>query len=118
MKQITLANLSEATEQEVYDQVATHLLTQNCKPKERDYGLCLYRGPNNTKCAAGCLIADSEYRREMEGVSWRDLARDKRVPLEHSNLIMALQRVHDRSESNEWPIKLKQLALEWGLKPI
>ena len=45
--------------QEIFDTVSVHLLTQNEKSQESDfYRSCLYRGPNGTKCAVGCLIKD------------------------------------------------------------
>jgi hypothetical protein len=52
--------------QEVFDKVSTHLFTQG-KPsmsKEMD---CKYRY-NGLSCAVGCLIPDSLYQDDLEGV--------------------------------------------------
>lgn len=53
------------TAQEIFDKVATHLATQKVASFERFQG-CLYRGPNGTMCAVGCLIPDSAYSPDFE----------------------------------------------------
>ena len=66
---ITLTTLAEATQQQVFDQVATHLLVDQ---REKSYTLdddgddqCAYKMEddkgNTLKCAVGCLISDDEY---------------------------------------------------------
>lgn len=116
---ITLATLKDATAQEVYDQVKNHLLNQNAK--STDYkGNCKYRGDDGFKCAAGCLMSDEEYEPEFDealGVSWICLSERRKAPKEHSDLIQALQTIHDKSEVHEWPSKLTELALEFELTP-
>jgi hypothetical protein len=114
---ITLATLPDAIEQEVFDQVKTHLLTQNVK----SYGVgskCAYRGANDTKCAAGCLIGDDEYRPIMDSQYgwWQSLIQVEMVPANHSTLIHALQRVHDQFEPDEWLCQLKLVAEEYKLE--
>lgn len=114
---ITLANLSDATPQQVFDQVAVHLLTQNSRStKEHDAGFgCAYRGDNGLACAAGCLIDDSEYRDLMEDRSWFDLAREGWVPETHKDLIQALQQIHDDHFTGSWRDALASYAFEYGL---
>lgn len=115
---ITLKTLSQATAQEVFDQVAKHLLTQNAKSVtfNEDYGkdFCMYRGDNGLKCAAGCLIGDDEYRNDMEDYLYSSL---RESPEEHQELITRLQCIHDQREVKEWKSELKSLAedthLEW-----
>ena len=105
---ITLATLSEATAQEVFNQVTTHLLTQN-EVSTKD-GRCVYHF-NGLKCAAGCLIADDEYALEFEDITWDQLVHiDRRVPTHHANLISNLQRVHDRYNPEEWAAELEEFA--------
>lgn len=68
---ITLKNLHEATAQQVFTQVATHLLTQKERSfviDDRGEELCAYRGDNGLKCAAGCLISNDEYNPIMDGL--------------------------------------------------
>jgi hypothetical protein len=113
---ITLKTLKDHTLQEVFDQVATHLLTQGKQALDGDR--CLYRAPDGTKCAIGCLISDEEYKPEIEGHSIRDLAD---LFLLHANLqvfdlLKALQRIHDMLAPKDWEFKLKEVATHWNLE--
>jgi hypothetical protein len=110
---ITLATLPEATAQEVFDQSAIHLLTQNKKsssyvPKKAD-GICKYR-LGDLKCAAGCFISDEEYNSSFEGKSWTTLHKEKLVPSNHYLLIKDLQEIHDEYSPDKWKELLKNLA--------
>ena len=96
------------TEQEVFDKVAPHLLTQqvaaygpNPNPGDESQGKsCLYRGPNGTMCAVGCLIPDEVYNPVMEGSGVENLldAYEEELPdlVPHVDLLVRLQAVHDR----------------------
>ena len=114
MKKITLKTLNDATAQEVFDQVAVHLLTQ----KARSKGLtgCAYRSKEGLKCAAGCLIADCEYDPSFDDVNqntqWKTLVLKGKVPDRHEILIMDLQNIHDYSAPEEWKLRLFNLAYE------
>jgi hypothetical protein len=115
---ITLKTLPQATAQEVFDQVAKHLLTQMKKSvAKKNY--CMYRGFDGTKCAAGCLISDDEYKLEFENHNWSHLSGTKYlVPEEHCYLITKLQDIHDYYEPEDWRVKLNNLAEKSNLKPI
>lgn len=112
---VTLANLSQATAQQVFDHVARHLLTQGEKsgvydPEIRDY-TCMYRGPHGLMCAAGCLMTDEEYQPAFESKSWDcGLVEGGRVPAAHAALIADLQTVHDEDAVEMWPGRLRLLA--------
>lgn len=111
MEHITLKTLAQATEQQVFNQVVTHLLTQNQQSLSAR-GDCLYRA-GELKCAAGCLIGDDEYNEEvMEDMIWSSLAIEGVVPQEHKVLISAFQRIHDGSAPESWPNKFRQLAID------
>lgn len=117
---ITLATLAKATEQEVFDQVAKHMLAQGVRSRLSDEGnVCMYRGPNGLKCAAGCLIGDDEYAEKMDnnpaGTSWEGMAKRGEVPRAHAHLIQKLQSIHDHTESVSWAVALSELAHELGL---
>lgn len=128
---ITLATLPEATAQDVFNQVATHLLTQKKRSVQSTSSggsQCAYRGSVGTSCAAGCLIADDEYDPEMDSVEaigkgWYSLTAKGLVPYtQHDDLIMELQSIHDRNTYADpvticihWKIALKDLAKEYGL---
>lgn len=122
--QVTLANLEQATAQDVFTQVATHLLTQNAKSYDQK-GNCLYRGLNNTKCAAGCLIGDNEYTPEMDcsspavsygynvphGTTWPSLIKRGLISTTvHRDLIISLQSIHDTSNIDDWKWQLEIIA--------
>lgn len=116
---ITLKTLPQATAQEVFDQVAKHLLTQGKKSISENNQFCMYRGFNGTKCAAGCLIADDEYRLGFEKRTWEELVNEYAVSKNHCLLIMKLQSVHDEYNNIEdWKSILNNLAEESDLKPI
>jgi len=111
---ITLKTLNAATEQEVFDQVAEHLLKQNAQSKHA-LG-CAYSGDGGLKCAAGCLIADNEYSEEFEGVGWAILVRNRpNFPKRHSGLIQGLQNIHDTHSPKYWSFYLQELAREYKL---
>lgn len=110
---ITLATLSEATEQEVFDQVAIHLLSQN--RKAIDGPVCAYHSPDGIKCAAGCLISEEEYAPTMEKNKWSSLVDHNLVPCTHNYLISDLQRVHDNYPPKDWPKELLNLGKRFSL---
>lgn len=121
---ITLKTLSQATEQEVFDQIAKHLLTQMKKSQEiysKEYDgpepNCLYRSPDGLKCAAGCLIGDDEYFPEFEYRTWEHLCKceHEQFPLIHMELISELQDIHDDFEVIDWKGKLIELTNKFDL---
>jgi hypothetical protein len=101
--------------QVVFDKVAEHLLTQKERSEYPVNCACLYRGPKGLKCAAGCLIPDSDYNEEMEGKSWSTLVSSGIIPDTNNYLIGRLQRVHDVFDPIEWLTKLHELATEMNL---
>lgn len=114
---ITLANLDKATTQQVFDQVATHLLKQrkvcrdNKHPNKLD-NTCLYKSVEGLSCAAGCLMTDEEYKPSMENKIFVDLF----PRCKHNALIAALQNLHDFMSAAFWRDGLKDIAKEFKLK--
>ena len=108
--------------QEVYDKVKAHLLTQNAKSISKD-GFCKYRMIRSTKrCAIGCLIPDNLYEKEMEGNAVHNLLHDFPKVKEFfdgvsSNLLDALQSVHDSELVKNWPRELEAVAKNYNLTP-
>lgn len=106
--------------QEVFTKVAKHLMTQY--QKSRDDNRCLYRGPNDTSCAIGCLIPREIYSPYMEGVSIINLLSEGKFPqlnrlLDRVNteLLRNLQDIHDWDAVDQWESSLKKVASKWGL---
>lgn len=103
------------TNQEIFDHVATHLITQGQQSKAEGSSSCLYRAPLGLMCAAGCVIPDSVYDSNLERCSvMRLMGRvnypnesDSHSPLSpyqrqyllrltpHQDLLSALQQIHD-----------------------
>lgn len=54
------------TNQEAFNKVWDHFVTNNGKPSLDFRGDCLFRGPNGTKCAVGVLIPDDIYDPAMD----------------------------------------------------
>lgn len=111
---ITINNLERATSQGVFNQVATHLLTQ-AKRSKRGGGGCLYHHPSGLKCAAGCLISEEEYNPLWEDEDWNVLIEDYGLPRAHDDLIRDLQYLHDNHEVVNWPDSLIDVAREHNL---
>lgn len=106
---VTLKTLNEASAQQVFDQVVTHLLTQN-KQSRNTSGMCMYRNAEGLKCAVGCLIAEDEYKPAMEGKLWCILVETSFVPHIHKILIMDLQFIHDVYSPVDWAKELQLYA--------
>jgi len=110
------------TSQEIFDIVCQHLLTQKVKSIENFH--CLYRGPNGTKCAVGCLIPDDQYKEDMEHNSITLLLRVKEfLSLElkkelstNITLLKSLQNIHDKYSVFEWKSRLQLLADDSNLQ--
>lgn len=122
MTTITMKTLHLATKQQVFDQVATHLLTQNAKALAWSGG-CQYRllldDGTVLKCAVGCLISDDEYRSIIEGELYGShnfnefFGFTDETP--HLTLLIRLQRLHDSCSVPMWKERLKQIALDFNL---
>lgn len=126
-KAISINTLSDFTEQEVFDRVAVHLLTQKAQSRltvweveafvddiEAPFtGSCAYRGDGGRMCAAGILIADSEYKKEFEGEYWTGVLTKMGLKPEdtnHTALICLLQGVHDTYKPVAWHNELVEVA--------
>lgn len=119
---ITLKTLPRANKQQIFDQVAKHMLTQMKKSTMTDENGDIeyfYKNLEGLSCAAGCLIADDEYNPEFENQSWSLLVHWGYVPRRNSELIGFLQKIHDKNEPVEWENLLRELAnhykLEWNV---
>lgn len=113
MKKVTINNLKECTEQQVFDFVAVHLMKQR-KRSVGAGGFCAYRGYGGDSCAAGCLIPNKDYSRNLEGRDWKMLVGDGVMPLNHHELIISLQNIHDKYDGAFWGDKLNDLAIGKG----
>lgn len=83
--------------QKTFNTIVDHLYKQGCA-SVNDAGQCLYRGPNGTKCAIGCLIPDDIYTKSMEGISLVFIGL-KFDCLTTKYVCMEMRRVHDDSKN-------------------
>lgn len=112
------------TAQEIYDITLTHLRAQNSRSvrtvtywKSEEIESA-YRGNDGKKCPAGNLIEDSEYdAKSMEGYVFSSIiaAKETAQTLKdkfsaHTELIDALNFIHDWSPPETWEEELRALA--------
>lgn len=105
------------TNQEIFDTVAQHLLTQNSRAIDTG-GLCSYRAPDGKKCAVGILIPDNSYKPHFEGFSVSALISHNLLPdfsTEQSTLLFSLQRIHDTAQVDTWRERLQAVAENYNL---
>lgn len=120
MKRITANTLHKFTESQVFEFIATHLLTQRKKSKYAQAYLgkttptCAYRSPEGLTCAAGCLLTKRQYRKSMEGTAWNALTLTFNLSTCHSELICRMQTIHDAWEPSKWKAQLKSLNKSKG----
>lgn len=75
--------------------------------------LCLYRGPDGRKCAAGWLLPDGEPAEEGEP-AWVVPYFDQ-FPIRSQQLINSLQGVHDDYVYKPWEKGWQEVATKYGL---
>jgi len=111
------------TKQEIFDTVARHLLTQNERSLSWDERCLYFSGEGGLKCAIGVLIPEEEYNPniEMETSGIRELLQSTLCPPSlrvfkdvpgATRLLIGLQSVHDGHNPEEWPKRLRELAID------
>lgn len=115
------------TPQQIFNKVVHHLMTQGCKSKDEARSLCMYRGPNGTSCAVGCLIPDDKYSEDLEEIPIGGICNDDAssqqildaLPFEVTplieSLLIELQHTHDSYRVEDWPNKFTDLASQFSL---
>lgn len=113
METITVHNCHKFTDEQIIDFCAARLAEQGCKSEDKTQ--CLYRGPNNTKCAFGLFIPDEDYNKTMEGKVASDVIIQSFPEAEEKqNLFRILQRIHDSNKPKDWPGLFAALKEEKG----
>lgn len=110
---------------ELFERVRAHLLTQGKKSIREEIderGLpsdsCLYRGPDGTSCAVGCLIKDEFYTPELEQkLASSPLVRSAlecslgfELSRDAMEILGELQAIHDDVPVELWSEHLERLA--------
>lgn len=116
------------TKQRVYNKTVRHLLSQRKKSMNFS-GVCAYLNEDGLMCAVGCHISRKNYSVDIEGIglttiSYGIYAEDEGMLLqiladsnllEHLQLLIKLQDVHDCMPVNQWRKGLRAVAAEFGL---
>ena len=123
--------VADWSDQEVFDYVSDHLLTQKEKSqppklirtKEITYSTCNYRlrkGNKRLSCAIGCLIPNRLYTKDVENHTV-DTLYDSVLPVQTAiqkwlgdrrPLLQVLQTVHDQTPVDAWQKNLNMVQ-EW-----
>lgn len=106
------------TAQQLFDTVVTHLRAQHARSQSADTLTCLYRSPDNLKCAVGALIPDEVYAPDMECslytlIFYKGALLTKELHAEfstHFDLLQRLQTTHDKVEIEDWENEFKNIA--------
>ena len=104
------------TDEGVFEFVKQHLLTQG--QRSESITSCFYKQSNGLTCAIGCLIENEFYNDNLEFHNGNDAiiikAVQKSLPNWNINtdMLLALQELHDECEVEEWEWKLDQLEAE------
>jgi hypothetical protein len=120
------ANLRSKNNQDAYNKVLKSIRKQKyIQSSDDSKGICAYRSPNGLRCAAGHLLPNSLYRKEMEGKNIASLRGSYPKIAEYfknvdSYLLSDLQRAHDfslgcKGNSLIWETKMKQIAFDCNL---
>jgi hypothetical protein len=106
--------------------VTKHLLTQNRQALRIDGSAqrCAYRGTDGTKCAVGCLIPNTAYRKSFEGHSVNHPSVKRALiaggvnmrPLVYETLFV-LQKIHDLTLPTYWPKLLADVKTALYVRP-
>lgn len=102
--------------QEIFDTALSGIRGQNGFSVDEN-GVCLYRGPDGKKCAAGWLIPDSKYNIEIEGQNafgLTDFFEGCGVSYDDMVFLAQLQSIHDSCSEDgslsTWETKMKLCA--------
>jgi hypothetical protein len=93
-------NMNFKSKQQLFDYIYTFLYNQN-KKSTNEHNACLYRGPDNTKCAIGCIIPDkTEIDYNYNSITLDEII-DKNMfmlpwyILRNKEFLLGIQHIHD-----------------------
>jgi len=101
---------------QVFQTVATHLLTQNSKSIAID--MCQYQSDDGKQCAVGVLIDSKNYWPDLEGKATDSIevieaveqSLDTHITKSDRELLCKLQDIHDYSTVEGWRSQLEELS--------
>lgn len=122
-KYITIDGFEKLTKQEMFDISAKHILSTRTKSTASGGFPCEYAGRG---CAAAPFIkmdmrsyADTIQGFYANSSAWLDLMGEKLVPMHEASFVAALQKCHDKADSNlfmeEFICSMRYLARRFDL---
>jgi len=101
------------TNQEIFDQVTRHLLTQQKKSIDHT-GCCSFRGERGLKCALGIFIPNNKYKADLEGYEFGTINEMLKLGFgpEQTSFMYSLMSIHDRIPVDGWESSLRQVAID------
>lgn len=102
--------------QEAFTKSCEHLIKQGRRAISST-GLCMYRAPDGTMCAVGCLIPDDQYRDRLEGKGAAEVSiMVTELAGVSVKLLHGLQTIHDGCRVYDWRPALCELGERFGLR--
>lgn len=101
-KVVTLANMAECSDQEVFDHISYRMAKQGFERCVDQAEKCVYYdSASGRTCAAGACVGSDEYTSSLEGASWGSLLQEGLVPSKHYVLMRYAQIAHDCGKTPE-----------------
>jgi hypothetical protein len=103
---------------ELINFVFEKLIAQGARSIRSADDRCMYRGDNGLKCAAGHLIKDEFYSRQIEtlgacaGIVKKALT-DSGIDKRQLQLVGELQAVHDNYSPDGWPLHRDRMLTQY-----
>lgn len=111
---INLRNITDYSLEEIW-QYAYDCIVEQGEASVSSTGVCLYRGPEDKKCAVGHMIADEDFNEEFNSdsissiINYFDLNEFDKEVKRKVNFLTALQDIHD----NCWYLKGEEFISEY-----
>lgn len=113
------------TAQEMFSYAVKKTIFQGKKSRNTE-GLCLYRGPDDLKCSVGHLLTDEEADKignisalDLKVMVNESLEKSEVMPMRlhpHLDLLIELQKAHDRAEDDDFVTDFLTRAAEVARK--
>lgn len=96
------------TRRQIFDKVKAHMLKQGEPSIDLAQTRCMFRNQYGQSCAVGCLIPSPLYKRSMELLPARELAKLHPELAQHGisrnniDLLERLMHIHDKLDPKKW----------------
>ena len=95
--------------------IKEHLLSQGRRSVDDITGKCMYRSPDGTKCAIGCLIPDHLYNVSLEGYGVLMIRKEISECIENISIeaLSEAQNIHDNGQVENWERLMNDLIQKY-----